>query len=252
MLSTYRQIELFKSVISYFNHENLVKPNFEITDKCDDLHLPSNNKDESIFDILGYFSCTTPKSVFICNKKVKDYSNTKSLNSFIVAEIIAIHEISHYVHYSLLGPQLFCDVAYHSSTLFVESFAQLLTHRVCNDLSFEHIETFEKMKQGQSSEYTDYCTVIDNNIGKPICSLPWNVLQDSFINITELPDVLYELICNKLETYLNLNYPFWWYDIGFTDDENLRLDELGLADSKFPLLTMFEEKQQVSLTPFIS
>ncbi len=245
MLSIKRQIDLFKSVITYFNQGNLVKPNFEITDNCVGLHL----KDD-IFDTLGYFSCTTPKSVFICNNKIKEYSDIKSLNSCIVAEIVAIHEIAHYIHFNLLGPQLFCNEISKIHKLFVESFAQLLTHRVCKDLSFVHIETFEKMKQGQSLEYTDYCRVIDN-IGKPICSLPWSILKESFINITELPNDLYEMISFKLEKYLNLNYPFW-FSSGFTNEENLRLTELGLDGDKFPLLTKFEEKHQDSLTPFIN
>lgn len=244
MISNERQLELFNAVVIYFTSVRFDKPSFVFNNQCID---DPTDRESGILDTLGYFSCKTPDSVFLCTQKINDYSTKKSMDSTIVAEIVAIHEIAHYIHYSLLGDQIFCNSITKDRTLFVESFAQLLTHKVCQNLSIEHYQTFDRIKVGQSEVYTDYYSVEPINIGKAICYLPWDVLLDSFVNISEIPNNLFHEIGENLRKYLDLNYPDWRGD---GHDDSYRLIELGLAKSK--LMTEFEQYHPNSLIGFIS
>ena len=246
MLSVNRQSVLFKYVQEKVKNKKQLhfdRPLFTFLEKCGvDLN------DLGDFDTLGYFDCITPERVYLCVDKINELALRKQFNPSIVAEIVAIHEISHFVHYRLIGAKFFCP----PNRLFLESFAQLLTHKVCQELSNEHYQTFSTMKEGQSTVYTDYCRE-DKEIGKPIGNLPWRILFDAFGDIEDPSDAaLYERIKRITEKYLHAEYPFWWCGDDSSQEENERLFELGLNDFPDKCILEFEKKHPNVLVGFIN
>ena len=244
MISIKKQHQLFGSVTTYLEEINFKFPIFNFTENCE-----KKDHEEDIFDTLGFFSCNSPDNIYLCLNNINDYSLKNNLNPNLVAEIIAIHEISHFVHFWSIGKELFCK----NNDLFYESFAQLLTHKVCQDNSEEHLKCFEKLKEGQSSVYTDYHSKKIDYIGLPISFLPWNIHINSFINIKEVPDDLYSITIENLEKYLLQHYPLWWtsYASDIEDKNNIeKLVALGSASIQ-PILSCFEKKYPNVLDCFI-
>lgn len=247
MISIDRQSVLFKYVSEKLQNKKQLhfdRPLFTFLEKC----IEKGN-DLGDFDTLGYFDCITPERVYLCVDKINELALRKRFNPAIVAEIVAIHEISHFVHYHLIGAKFFCAW----NRLFLESFAQLLTHKVCQELSDEHYQTFSTMKEGQSTVYTDYCTA-DKQLGKPIGNLPWGILFDAFVHIEQDPSdaELYERIEEIANNYLHAEYPFWWCGDAFSPEENERLFDLGLNDFPKNCILDFEKKHPNVLVGFIN
>ena len=92
------------------------------------------------------------------------------------------HEIGHYIHCKL-NPS-FCTATESDrfkkfTDYFEESFAQLLTHKFCNNNSKKYCSVFNTLKTGQSREYTIYGE-IDNSLGGSLKQCPKSILENIF------------------------------------------------------------------------
>jgi len=136
-----------------------------------------------IFDILGYFSSDSPKSIFICHNTLKVFCDAEKLSYAIVYDIICIHEYAHLIHYqqncekfnsydlgfacdqcSKLSPIPYETTCKNCHKYYVETWAQWLTYNICKKLDSEHesnqlspyIKTFIFLSKGISQEYLEY------------------------------------------------------------------------------------------------
>ncbi len=177
MITQERFTELYKQVSTIFDPK--VEPLLEIIDDCPEL-VDLNN----IFDSLGYFLCDTPDRVYLCKKQIEEFAKEKNLDIQILAEIIAVHEIGHYIHCKL-NPT-FCTASdsrtYNTfRKYFVESFAQLLTHKFCINNSEKYCFVFNVLKIGQSKEYTIYNDENDS-LGGKLKQCPKSILENIFFD----------------------------------------------------------------------
>ncbi len=179
MITNERFTELYKQVSTIFDRKVEQVPFLEIKDDC-----PKIIKPEEIFDTLGYFRCDTPDRLYLCQKQIEEFAKQKNLDIQILAEIIAVHEIGHYIHSKL---NTTCCTASDSDTFntfrkyFVESFAQLLTHKFCINNSEKYCFVFNILKIGQSKEYTIYN---DENglLGGSLKQCPKSILENIFFD----------------------------------------------------------------------
>jgi hypothetical protein len=129
-------------------------PKLEAGDRC--IYSTTNGID-NIFDVLGYFSMGSPCSVFLCDEMIKKHAEAKEWCSTILTEVVYIHECAHYIHYHLnSGNFRNCPFKDQEHSLYVETFAQIVTHIVVELLTEDHFKIFHELKNGQSPDYTSY------------------------------------------------------------------------------------------------
>jgi hypothetical protein len=118
---------------------------------------PDSTDDDGLFDVLGYFRPDKSDAIYLCPQKIEKSALRHKVEPAQLASIIYIHETAHYFHFH--ARQIFHDSPFAKmTTLFGESFAQLLTHRVCQKFTNMPIllSTFLKLTEGQSIEYRQY------------------------------------------------------------------------------------------------
>ena len=195
MITQERFNELYKQVSTIFNRKVEQVPLLETKDDCPEL-IDLNR----IFDTLGYFRCDTPDRVYLCKKQIEEFAKEKNLDIQILAEIIAVHEIGHYMHCK--SNPTFCTTS-KSTTFetfnlyFVESFAQLLTHKFCNNNSEKYCSVFNTLKTGQPLEYTIYGKV-EKTIRGSLKQCPKSILENIFFE-TNLEEAIE--ICSSFSRF---------------------------------------------------
>jgi len=111
----------------------------------------------NIFEVLGLFSMSKSCSIYLCDELIDACAKNKSLDVTNLEEVVYIHECAHYIHYHLnSGNFRNCPFNVQERRLYVETFAQLITHVICKEMSDEHFKVFEKLKEGQQDVYTLY------------------------------------------------------------------------------------------------
>jgi len=181
---------------------------------------------ESVFDTLGYFSTDFPDSIFLCNKNIEEYSRKHNQDIKLVYEIIYFHETAHYLHYHINQKGFNRDISNEENRkLFVESFAQLITHKATKDLSANHFNTFEYLKRNQSEEYLLYDEAPYAK-KHPISACPKEVLFDVFLNSSIIAYII-DMVTKRFKTYIISN-PISEFEL--TSEELERLSELNLLD----------------------
>lgn len=124
----------------------------------DNSPIETNLKTEDItFDILGYFNQETNDSIHLCPQKIIDSATRRGEDVEILTTIVYIHETAHYFHFharKLFNASGFKD----KKKMFSESFAQLLTHRVCQKLRSNPklLNTFLDFTDKLPIEYKQY------------------------------------------------------------------------------------------------
>lgn len=224
MIKEQNELQLFKTL------KNIIDPNLEIKrpkiiikDHCE----CDMKEDPGIFDILGYFSYEIPDSIFLCKKNIEKYCEEHKQNINFVSEIIYLHETAHYLHYHL-NSQVFAKnekISSDNRKLFIESFAQLLTHKAAQETSSLHFEVFEYLKQNQPIEYTLYDEV-KSDYKIPLSVYPKEVIFDLFLNSSQIGALMGSAI-SMLESWIKKNpNP----KLDFHQEEIKRLFDLGLSD----------------------
>lgn len=135
------------------NREFKLEPPIIILDEKE----PDSTDDERLFDALGYFRPDKSDAVYLCPPKIEKSAQKHKVEPELLASIVYIHETAHYFHFHTR--QIFHDSPFAKmTTLFGESFAQLLTHRVCQKFTNmpSLLSTFLKLTEGQSIEYRQY------------------------------------------------------------------------------------------------
>ncbi|MSP70280.1 MAG: hypothetical protein EXR20_08410 [Bacteroidetes bacterium] len=148
-------------------------------------HYPDDTINSHILDELGYFDASRPDRVFLCDALIK-YTVERWLKRLqpnpnvlgfidkvhwiheqshripnLLAEVVYIHECAHYVHFHINSVD-FINWAVNERTLYVETFAQLITDRMVkkSDVTeVKHCQIFDKLREQQSIEYTRYYDV---------------------------------------------------------------------------------------------
>lgn len=128
--------------------------------------------DENLFDILGYFSEKTSDSIYLSPKKIEASSNKKDVDVALFTNIIYIHETAHYFHFHSREKFNTGDFG-KMKAIMAESFAQLLTHRVCQQLNNKALlDIFVSLTDKQPIEYRQYNipyeTLINKDDPKPV------------------------------------------------------------------------------------
>lgn len=256
---------IFNQAIGLFSEEcvaDISIPELVVKDICDKEY---NENKEAIFDLLGFFSCLEPHKIYLCKKNIENYCNIHGKDVAIIAEIIAIHEIAHFIHFHLI-PNIFCKRTNNEKdrTFFVESFAQLITHKVCILLGETYLDNFNELKKNQGDEYTDYhvmdltCEKLENypkriplpaQLCIPMSKMPWKVIVKTFIKISIMPEDLSCLFIKNMCEYMDeLSDGKWINDLcgGLTPEETDRLMDLGLCDGGWESnFNMIREKYTV-------
>lgn len=111
---------------------------------------------ENIFNTLGYFSHKTNDSIYLCPKKIEASAKKRAVDGMLLTTIIYIHEAAHYFHFHArekFNSGDFCNM----TTIMAESFAQLLTHRICQKLGDKTLlDLFLRLMDDQPIEYKQY------------------------------------------------------------------------------------------------
>jgi hypothetical protein len=111
----------------------------------------------NIFEVLGLFSMTQSCSVYLCDGLIDACAKKNSFDVKVLEEVIYIHECAHFIHYHLnSGSFRNCPFNLQERSLYVETFAQLITHVICKEISNDHFKVFEKLKEGQQDVYALY------------------------------------------------------------------------------------------------
>jgi hypothetical protein len=186
-----KKIFLNKPVLEEYNNENLKRdkddPNWEMNRIFTELAQPNNSKEENVkqniqltneqrqhlFDVLGCFNSAKPDRVFLFPDRINQIYDTlisaKDVISFIeynrpitvrdLAEVVYIHECAHYIHFHI-NCNNFLEYNAKNRKFYLESFAQLLTHRlVCSASEFHLLKIlFIRLSEGQDKAYTYYKT----------------------------------------------------------------------------------------------
>lgn len=227
LLKIKNELQLFETL------KNIIDPNLEIKrpkiiikDHCE----CDMKEDPGIFDILGYFSYEIPDSMFLCKKNIEKYCEEHKQNIDFVSEIIYLHETAHYLHYHL-NSQVFGKndkISSDNRKLFIESFAQLLTHKAAQETSSLYFEIFEYLKQNQPFEYVFYDEVMVNE-KHPISACPEEVLFNVFLNSHQIYGLM-EMFEKSFKVFI-VNHPSSKNldkDKNLTIEECVRLNEMGL------------------------
>lgn len=131
----------------------------------------STQQKSHLFDILGCFDPQRPDCVFLCQMRIskivenwfraKDNLAFKEIKGSIttadVAEVVYIHECAHYIHYHE-NANNYIEWELEDRELYIETFAQLLTHRiVCSSNEFKLWRyVFMRLSENQHEVYTKY------------------------------------------------------------------------------------------------
>ena len=145
-------------------------------------HYPDEIINSHILDQLGYFDASRPDRVFLCDELIKftverwlkRLQPNPNVLGFIdkvhwiheqshripnlLAEVVYIHECAHYIHFHVNSVD-FINWAANERTLYVETFAQLVTDRMVKKSDVTevlHCQIFDKLREQQSDEYTRY------------------------------------------------------------------------------------------------
>lgn len=112
--------------------------------------------EEKLYDALGYFSQKTSDSIYLCPKKIEASASKRALDLELFTTIIYIHEAAHYFHFH--AREKFMEGGVGKMTaIMAESFAQLLTHRVCQQLNDKALlDIFVRLSEEQPIEYRQY------------------------------------------------------------------------------------------------
>ena len=252
---------IFNQVIGLFSEEcvaDISIPELVVKDICD-----KEYNEKGIFDCLGFFDCLEPNKIYLCKKNIENYCNIHGKDVAIIAEIIAIHEIAHFIHFHLI-PNIFCkQTNKEKDNLFKESFAQLITHKVCILLGETYLDNFNELKKNQGDEYTDYhvmeltCEKLENypkriplpaQLCIPMSKMPWKVIVKTFIKISIMPEDLSCLFIKNMCEYMDeLSDGKWINDLcgGLTPEQIFRLEDLGLGNGWGSYFNMIREKYTV-------
>ncbi len=199
MITHERFNELYIEASAIFDAKVEQVPLLEVLELADSEYNP-----HYLIDTLGYFNCSEPNKVFLCNNHIKKCAEVKELDENILAEIIAIHQISHYIHFNLNSS--FCSSNGKSRNnfrlLFIELFAQLLTEKFCLKMKGNYASSFEKLMEGHTPMYL-FHNIHLNKINGSLKQFPKSILEIVFfktdINVFESLEVL-----NHGITYDNL------------------------------------------------
>ncbi len=167
------------------NHKEIIDNNEDLdweglNDEFD--HYPDEIINSHILDQLGYFDASRPDRVFLCDELIK-YTVARWLKRLqpnpnvlgfiykihwiheqshripnLLAEVVYIHECAHYIHFHVNSVD-FINWAANERTLYVETFAQLVTDRMVKKSDVTevlHCQIFDKLREQQSDEYTRY------------------------------------------------------------------------------------------------
>jgi hypothetical protein len=262
MITQERFEEIYKKASTIFEPEDEQVPVLEIREDCpeeeDDRIDPPDeivNKNgypiieptKRILDLLGYFSCKSPDRLYLCKKRIEKFAQENNCDVNVLAEIVAVHEIGHYIHCKL--NKTFCtevnvkgDSFYNFRKYFVESFAQLLTHRFCIDENENYSYVFNKLKEGQTSWYTKYSS-FNHKLGGCLKECPKSILEKVFKTDLERKKKdgtkdaekdFIELFINEFKEYFeNENEAYVDESGNFNQglrDDVIGLSELGLSD----------------------
>lgn len=160
----------------------------------DNLENALINQSVNIFDILGYFSMISPCSVFLCDELIEKYSKAKNCDKNILTEVVYIHECAHYIHYHLNSANYRnCPFNVNERSLYVETFAQLITHVIAKDLSQEHLSCFKVLLSNQSDVYTRYKDFAIACSKDFLIDLFLNPQQKNKCNIIEFIELNYDI-----------------------------------------------------------
>ena len=145
-------------------------------------HYPDEIINSHILDQLGYFDASRPDRVYLCDELInytvarwlKRLQPNPNVLGFIdkvhwiheqshripnlLAEVVYIHECAHYIHFHVNSVD-FINWAANERTLYVETFAQLVTDRMVKKSDVTevlHCQIFDKLREQQSDEYTRY------------------------------------------------------------------------------------------------
>jgi hypothetical protein len=254
---------IFNQVIGLFSEEctaDFSMPELVVEDLCEKEY---NENKEAIFDCLGFFKCLEPNKIYLCKKNIEDYCKKNGKDVAIIAEIIAIHEIAHFIHFHLI-PNIYCKPTNNEKEkIFLESFAQLITHKVCILLGETYLYNFNELKKCQGEEYTEYhvkdltCEKLENypkriplpaQLCIPMSKMPWKVIVKTFIKISIMPEDLSCLFIKNMCEYMDeLSDGIWINDLcgSFTSEDADRLIDLGLCDGWESNFNMIREKYTV-------
>lgn len=165
---------------------------------------------KNIFDVLGYFSMSKPTAVYLCEELIEAHSKNIDINTHDLEEVVYVHECAHYLHYHLNSGN-FRNCPFNANntenrTLYVETFAQLLTHVISYKLSDRHFEVFNKLKKGQLDVYTAYNKFTIACCKDYLLNLFLNPQLATNTNIIEFIDVDYD--CRRQQKADEFN-SFW-------------------------------------------
>ena len=193
------------------NHKEIIDNNEDLDweglyDEFD--NYPDEIINSHILDQLGYFDASRPDRVYLCDELInytvarwlKRLQPNPNVLGFIdkvhwiheqsqripnlLAEVVYIHECAHYIHFHVNSVD-FINWAANERTLYVETFAQLVTDRMVKKSDVTevlHCQIFDKLREQQSDEYTRY----------------YDREEECILNFKEL--VIFE-------TFFNSNYP---------------------------------------------
>jgi hypothetical protein len=186
-----KKIFLNKPVLEEYNDENLKRdkddPNWEMNRIFTELAQPNNSKEDNVkqniqltdeqrqhlFDVLGCFNSAKPDRVFLFPDRINQIYDTLIAAKDVIpsidynrpitvrdlAEVVYIHECAHYIHFHI-NCNNFLEHNAKNRKFYLESFAQLLTHRlVCSASEFDLLKIlFMRLSENQDKAYTDYKT----------------------------------------------------------------------------------------------
>ena len=158
------QVEIFKEFTDLFNKSlipELSHASFQLdlpSVKIDNsLDIPNTNQlEEGIFDRLGYFRSSQSDSIFLCPQKIQKSATSHKISNDLLTLIVYIHEVAHYFHFH--SDKKFNSDFNKYSKVFVESFAQLLTHKIAVELDnkLNILQIFLDLTDRQPWEYKQY------------------------------------------------------------------------------------------------
>jgi hypothetical protein len=164
----------------------------------------------NILDVLGYFSMSKPTAVFLCEELIEAHSTNIGISTYDLEEVVYIHECAHYLHYHLnSGNFRNCPFDANDTgdrSLYVETFAQLLTHVISHKLSNKHFEVFNELKKGQLDFYTAYNKATIACCKDYLLNLFLNPQLAINTNIIELINVDYD--CRRQQKADEFNSPW--------------------------------------------
>ena len=218
------------------NHKEIIDNNEDLDweglyDEFD--NYPDEIINSHILDQLGYFDASRPDRVYLCDELI-NYTVARWLKRLqpnpnvlgfmdkvhwiheqshripnLLAEVVYIHECAHYIHFHVNSVD-YINWAANERTLYVETFAQLVTDRMVKKSDVTevlHCQIFDKLREQQSDEYTRY---YDVKLGL----LNYNalVIVETFLNLNNRKNLeskqgILGLLVEKYFEYLYIKNP---------------------------------------------